>query len=143
MKMGKKAMSILAVKDEEFYEGMGIYFVALTQKTGFADVLKALGRNLRDMLLNLDNLHEYLRSTFSRIKPPSFFIVEESESREYIVNASRVEASVIFRIIKDFKMKYYVKFLIFPDMKLQYRSKRRGFQFYVQGQVIQLYCIRI
>ena len=76
-------MSILAVKDEEFYEGMGIYFVDLTQKTGFADVLKALGRNLRDMLLNLDNLHEYLRTTFPRIKPPSFFIEEESESRKF------------------------------------------------------------
>ena len=81
--MGKKAMSILAIKDEEFYEGMGVYFVALTQSTGFSDVLKALGRNLRDMLLNLDNLHEYLRTTFPRIKPPSFFIEEESESREF------------------------------------------------------------
>ena len=76
-------MSILAIKDEEFYEGMGIYFVALTQSLGFAEILKALGRNLRDLLLNLDNLHDYLRTTFPRIKPPSFFIEEESESRMY------------------------------------------------------------
>ena len=75
-------MAILAIKDEEFYEGMGVYFVALTQKLGFADILKALGRNLRDMLLNLDNLHDYLRSTFPRIKPPSFFIEEESANRK-------------------------------------------------------------
>ena len=75
-------MAVLAIKDEEFYEGMGVYFVALTQSTGFADVLKALGRNLRDMFGNLDNLHEYLRTTFPRIKPPSFFIEEESEQRK-------------------------------------------------------------
>ena len=78
-------MQILAIKDEEFYEGMGVYFVALTQNLGYADVLKSLGRNLRDMLLNLDNLHDYLRTTFPRIKPPSFFIEEESETRMKIM----------------------------------------------------------
>ncbi len=29
IKMGKKAMQILSLKDEEFYEGCGIYFVEL------------------------------------------------------------------------------------------------------------------
>ena len=82
--MGKKAMQILAIKEEEFYEGMGVYFVALTQTLGFAEILKSLGRNLRDMLLNLDNLHDYLRTTFPRIKPPSFFIEEESPNRKII-----------------------------------------------------------
>ena len=77
-------MSILAIKDEEFYEGMGVYFVALTQALGFQDILKSLGRNLRDMLLNLDNLHDYLKSTFPRIKPPSFFIEEESDNRKKV-----------------------------------------------------------
>ena len=80
-KMGKKAMSVLGVKDEEFYEGMGVYFVQLAINIGYAEILKALGRNLRDLLLNLDNLHDYLRTTFPRIKPPSFFIEEESDTR--------------------------------------------------------------
>ena len=88
LKMGKKAMTILAIKDEEFYEGMGVYFVALTQTLGFADILKGLGRNMRDMFLNLDNLHDYLRATFPRIKPPSFFIEEESESRNKMIHNS-------------------------------------------------------
>ena len=75
-------MQILAIKDEEFYEGMGAFFVPLTAQLGFDTILRGLGRNLRDMLLNLDNLHDYLRATFPRIKPPSFFIEEESESRK-------------------------------------------------------------
>jgi hypothetical protein len=32
--MGKKSMGILGVKDEEFYEGMGVYFVELTSNLG-------------------------------------------------------------------------------------------------------------
>ena len=78
-------MQILAIKDEEFYEGMGVYFVGFALNLGYADVLISLGRNLRDMLLNLDNLHDYLRTTFPRIKPPSFFIEEESETRMKIM----------------------------------------------------------
>ena len=31
MKMGKKAMSVIGVSDEEFYEGMGYFFVDLTR----------------------------------------------------------------------------------------------------------------
>ena len=84
--MGKKAMAVLAIKDEEFFEGMGVYFVTLAGNVGYADILKSLGRNLRDMLLNLDNLHDYLRTTFPRIKPPSFFIEEESDNRMEINN---------------------------------------------------------
>ena len=89
--MGKKAMTILAIKDEEFYEGMGVYFVQLAMNLGYAEILKSLGRNLRDLLLNLDNLHDYLRTTFPRIKPPSFFIEEESDNRMKILGLFRFE----------------------------------------------------
>ena len=104
-------MSILAIKDEEFYEGMGVYFVALTQSTGFSDVLKALGRNLRDMLLNLDNLHEYLRTTFPRIKPPSFFIEEESEAREFRRKFGKIRYFTFHKnIIFNYDKIYYSRY---------------------------------
>ena len=48
-------------QDEEFYEGMGVFFVELTAKLGFSALLSRLGRTMRDFLLNLDNLHDYLR----------------------------------------------------------------------------------
>ena len=78
--MGKKAMQILAVKDEDFYEGMGVYFVELTTSLGYGKMVAHLGRNLRDFLLNLDNLHDYLKFTFPRMKPPSFFVESETDS---------------------------------------------------------------
>ena len=42
---------------------MGIYFVDLTQRLGYSQTLGRLGRTMRDFLLNLDNLHEYLKVT--------------------------------------------------------------------------------
>merc|ERR1719305_1427974 len=102
--MGKTAMKILGMKDEEFYEGMGVYFVALATNLGYGMMLQCVGRRFRDFFVNLDNLHDYLKFTFQRMKAPSFFIAEET-----------------------------------PDgMLMEYRSKRRGFQYYVQGQVKEI-----
>ena len=98
-KMGKTAMKILrlvirscacgsnamilsscSLKDEEFYEGMGKYFVQLATDAGYRNLLLALGRGIRDFFLNLDNLHDYLKFTFTKMKAPSFFVETESES---------------------------------------------------------------
>ena len=104
MKMGKTAMKILSLKDEEFYEGMGKYFVTIAQEAGYGNTLLALGRRIRDFFLNLDNLHDYLKYTFPKMKAPSFFIEFEDEN----------------------------------GLHMQYRTRRKGFHFYVQGQVGQL-----
>ena len=44
MKMGKKAMQILSLKDEEFYEGMGLNFVELTTELGYGKTVAHLVR---------------------------------------------------------------------------------------------------
>ena len=104
LKMGKTAMKLLEMKDEEFYEGMGVYFVTLATDLGYGLMLQSVGRRFRDFFVNLDNLHDYLKFTFQRMKAPSFFIADET-----------------------------------PDgMVMEYRSKRRGFQYYVQGQVKEI-----
>ena len=73
-------MQVLEMKDEEFYEGMGVYFVKLTEDLKYDKYLTNLGRHLRDFFLNLDNLHDYLKLQFPRLKPPSFFVEQESDS---------------------------------------------------------------
>ena len=103
-KIGKTAMKVLSLKDEEFYEGMGRYFVQLAIDIGYEKMLIQLGRGIRDFFLNLDNLHDYLKFTFPKMKAPSFFIDTEDETQ----------------------------------IMMQYRTRRRGFHHYVQGQVIHL-----
>ena len=103
-KMGKTSMKVLSLKDEEFYEGMGKYFVTIAQDAGYGKMLLQLGRGIRDFFLNLDNLHDYLKFTFPKMKAPSFFIDTEDEN----------------------------------SIMMQYRTRRRGFHYYVQGQVNSL-----
>ena len=83
---------------------MGKYFVQLATDAGYQNLILQLGRGIRDFFLNLDNLHDYLKFTFPKMKAPSFFIDTEDEN----------------------------------SITLQYRTRRRGFHFYVQGQVRKL-----
>ena len=66
IKMGKTAQKQLGVTDEEFYEGMGIYFVGMASSIGYGPLLEGLGRKFRDFVANLDNLHDYQKFTFPR-----------------------------------------------------------------------------
>ena len=59
---------------------------------------------MRDFLNGLDNLHEYMRFSYPKLKPPSFFV--EKESAEGI--------------------------------RLHYRSRRKGYTYYVKGQLKQV-----
>ena len=96
-KMGKKCMHVLDMKDEEFYEGMGAYFVKLVKELKVDKVIFNLGRNLRDFCLNLDNLHDYMKLQFPRMKAPSFFVCEETEKSKYLMIPQNLTPTVIFK----------------------------------------------
>lgn len=85
-------------------EEMGVQFVNYMSSFGYDGILKALGRNMRDFLNGLDNLHEYMRFSYPKLKAPSFFVENENAF----------------------------------GLTLHYRSKRKGFVYYVKGQLKQV-----
>eukprot|EP00062_Callorhinchus_milii_P007173 gi/632948512/ref/XP_007889638.1/ PREDICTED: soluble guanylate cyclase 88E-like [Callorhinchus milii] len=56
----------------------GVYFLGFVGKYGYDQILKVLGRHVRDFVNGLDNLHEYLRFSYPKVQPPTFFCQEES-----------------------------------------------------------------
>ncbi|XP_077552282.1 soluble guanylate cyclase 88E-like [Haemaphysalis longicornis] len=79
-KLVGKACKVLKVSEREFLEGMGVYFVSFLAQYGYDRVLSVLGRHMRDFLNGLDNLHEYLKFSYPRMKAPSFFCEDESST---------------------------------------------------------------
>ena len=65
---------------EKIVEGLGTRFVHFISRYGYDSILKVLGRHLRDFINGLDNLHEYLRFTYPKLKAPSFFCTDETEN---------------------------------------------------------------
>ena len=78
--MAKKAFQSLGCKDSEFFDEMGYFFVEFVGQFGYGDVLALLGRQLRDFLNGLDNLHEYLKFSYPRLRAPSYFCDNETET---------------------------------------------------------------
>ena len=56
----------------------GEYFVQSIGHYGYARLLRVLGRDMRDFLNGLDDLHEFLRFSYPKMKPPSFFCEKET-----------------------------------------------------------------
>ena len=79
-KIAKKTFSTLGCKDTEFFEEMGYFFVQFVGEFGYGDVLALLGRQLRDFLNGLDNLHEYLKFSYPRLRAPSYFCDNETDA---------------------------------------------------------------
>ncbi|XP_075234102.1 soluble guanylate cyclase 88E-like [Lycorma delicatula] len=79
-RLAKKAIQILGITEREFFDQMGVHFVGFVSQYGYDRVLSVLGRHMRDFLNGLDNLHEYLKFSYPRMRAPSFIC--ENETRQ-------------------------------------------------------------
>ncbi|GIY53794.1 soluble guanylate cyclase 88E [Caerostris extrusa] len=69
-----RIQEVLGVSERAFLDQMGVYFVSFVGHYGYDRVLGVLGRHMRDFLNGLDNLHEYLKFSYPRMKAPSFSV---------------------------------------------------------------------
>lgn len=74
------ASAILNVPADDLMYNFGVCFVAFVGQYGYDRILKVLGRHLRDFLNGLDNLHEYLRFSYQKLRPPSFYCENETRN---------------------------------------------------------------
>ncbi|XP_038651140.1 soluble guanylate cyclase 88E-like [Scyliorhinus canicula] len=72
------ASAVTGTPYSELMNSWGIYFLGFVGKYGYDRILKVLGRHVRDFVNGLDNLHEYLRFSYPKVQPPTFFCQEES-----------------------------------------------------------------
>ncbi|XP_041472272.1 soluble guanylate cyclase 88E-like [Lytechinus variegatus] len=77
-RLGQAVQDVTGYSKEQFMDETGVQFVKFLNKYEYDKMLRVLGRSLRDFLNGLDNLHEYLRFSYPKMKPPSFFCTDES-----------------------------------------------------------------
>jgi guanylate cyclase, other len=97
-------LSFLESDQDVLMEELGVEFVNFIGQYGYDRILRVLGRHMRDFLNGLDNLHEYMRFSYPKLRPPSFFVEKENAN----------------------------------GLILHYRSKRKGYLYYVKGQIRQV-----
>ncbi|OQV12249.1 putative Soluble guanylate cyclase 88E [Hypsibius exemplaris] len=73
------AAQLCGVTREDLLTDFGRFFVTFVSQYGYDKILRVLGRHMRDFLNGLDNLHEYMRFSYPKLRPPSFFVEKETE----------------------------------------------------------------
>lgn len=74
----RAASEVLGQSEPELLERFGVHWVAHTP-CGYGDIMRSNGRNLREFLLNLPNLHARVRLFLPRLAPPRFECDEVGE----------------------------------------------------------------
>ena len=72
------AAAVLGEDRDNVMKMFGEYFVKNIGRYGYARLLRVLGRDMRDFLNGLDNLHEYLRFSYTKMLPPVFSCEKET-----------------------------------------------------------------
>lgn len=66
------ATQVLGLSAPQILEAFGEHWVLYTAQEGYGEMLSMFGANLRQFLLNLDNLHNHVAMSFPQLRPPSF-----------------------------------------------------------------------
>lgn len=102
---------VLNVPEKDFMDQMGVCFVSFVSQYGYDRVLSVLGRHMRDFLNGLDNLHEYLKFSYPRMKAPSFICENETKQGLTLHYRSKRRGFVYYtmgQIREVFELKYYI-----------------------------------
>jgi hypothetical protein len=86
----------------EILESFGEYWIEFAYKSDYKELLETFASSPNDLIKSLNNLHDRLELSFDELTPPSFDIVEETDS--YI--------TVNYYTNRDMPLEYFVKGLL-------------------------------
>ena len=75
------ASQILSVPAEDLLRQFGKHWILFTAEEGYGDLLQTSGRNFREFVGNLDNMHSRVASTMSDLQPPSFECLDLNDNQ--------------------------------------------------------------
>ena len=77
-KLASSCAEVLRDKSkEEFLRYFGHCFVLFFSNYGYDKIVRVSGRQYRDFLHEIDNLHEMMRYSYNKMRSPSFLVVSE------------------------------------------------------------------
>lgn len=108
--------------------------------------IQVLGRHVRDFVNGLDNLHEYLRFSYPKVQPPTFFCQEESATGvtlhyRSVASCRKRRRRRRVEIVGKGKQRgsWGIKRSVASSSpSVTRRSKRKGYLHYAMGQLRQM-----
>lgn len=70
----------LGMSKDDFMRYFGTCFVRFFTHHGYDRSIRLMGRHFRDFLMGVDNLHEHMRFSYTKLQAPAFYCSEETSS---------------------------------------------------------------
>lgn len=78
--LARSCCNVTKMKDfNQWMTFFGKCFVEFCSKYGYDKLLQVSGRNYRDFLHGIDNIHEMIRFSYPRLRSPSFLVLSEDD----------------------------------------------------------------
>ena len=77
-KLVSAGSKLLNIPPEQVLEAFGRYWMVFTAQQGYGPMLAMMGDTLPTFLRQLDPMHERLRATFPKLKPPRIIVSDET-----------------------------------------------------------------
>lgn len=68
------ATEVLEMPADQILKAFGEYWILFTADEGYREILKIYGSNMRDFLINLNNLHDQVGMIMPNLTPPKFTV---------------------------------------------------------------------
>ncbi len=88
------------LEQDTIMEFCGASFLRMLEKYGYTKLMKRMGRTLLDFLNGLDQLHDYMKFSYQKLKSPSFAVLHETKNGITLQYRSRR---------KGLRLEYYIK----------------------------------
>jgi hypothetical protein len=97
-KLVNAASTQLNCSPRDILEAFGEYWTLYTSKEGYGNLMKMMGSNIKEFLMNLNQLHVRIRTAFPELQPPRFEvsnITERSVHLHYHTHREGLSAFVV------------------------------------------------
>lgn len=82
-RLAHSAAKHLGITVAELIEAVGFYFVQFAFEQGYSKLLRALGHNIVEFLINLNSLHLHLNVGWPSMRPPMFAVEQVGHGRSW------------------------------------------------------------
>ncbi|XP_070538454.1 guanylate cyclase soluble subunit beta-2-like isoform X4 [Ptychodera flava] len=139
LRLVKAASEVSSLEIDAILETFGEYFFTFCQRSGYDEMLRTLGSNLRSFLENLDSLHSYLSFSYKNMDAPSFRC-ERGEDDTLILHyysSRKGFHPIVVGIIRAVAKEFFESEVKMQIINQSYENERNGKKEHVVFSILQ------
>lgn len=98
----------MALPPEQVLEAFGEHWILYTAEQGYGDMLRHAGSDVREVLINLDDMHSRIETAFPEMSPPHFAVEDRADGEFDLVYESTRDglAPMVLGLVRGLALRF-------------------------------------